>query len=100
MNTSMKHAFGKALILLTLLVLVSSAAQANTYVWKNPAGGNWQDPTSWNPNGVPGLSDIASLTASGSFGFSPGASYTITLTNIVIASNLTLVVHSSSNQTV
>jgi len=49
---------------------------------------------------VPGPSDIASLNASSSYGFSPNASYTITLTSSVVASNLALVAHSSSNQTV
>jgi len=82
------------------LFIGAGNTQATTYVWTKPAGGIWSDPTSWNPSGVPGPSDIASLNASSSYGFSPNASYTITLTNSIVASNLTLVAHSSSNQTV
>jgi PKD repeat protein len=96
----MNHTLCRTLIFSVLLGLASSTAQATTYIWIKPAGGIWSDPTSWNPNGVPGPSDYASLNASSTYGFSRSAAYTITLTNSVVASNLTLVAHSSSNQTV
>ena len=89
-----------ALALALGLSIGAGNTQATTYLWAKPAGGIWSDSTSWSPNGVPGPSDTASLTASGSLGFGANPAYTITLTNNGIANNLVLEAHSSSNQTV
>ncbi len=97
---SIRNPVAGALTLTLGLFIGTATTQATTYVWTKPAGGIWSDPTSWNPSGVPGPSDTASLTASGSLGFGANPAYTITLTNNGIANSLVLEVHSSSNQTV
>src|SRR6267142_2751950 len=56
--------------LLFILTFTLHTYAAN-FTWINTAGGLWSDFASWNPNGVPGSADTASITNSGT--------YTITL---------------------
>jgi hypothetical protein len=66
-----------------LALLRCSAGYSATLVWTNTAGGNWSDSASWSPNQVPGVSDDAVVTNSGS--------YSVTLdTNPVVIASLTL----------
>src|SRR5271170_1235111 len=38
-----------------------------TITWTNTAGGNWSVAANWNPNQVPGISDTAQITTSGTY---------------------------------
>ena len=40
---------------------------ADTYIWNNPAGGNWSNAANWSPNAVPGPGDIAKITTGGTY---------------------------------
>jgi hypothetical protein len=58
------------------------SARAATITWTNAAGGNWGTAANWNPNQVPGASDTALITSSGT--------YTVTLDSDVTLASLTL----------
>ena len=51
-------------------------------VWTNLAGGNWNNPTNWSPNQVPGATDNALITNAGT--------YTVTLNANADITSLTL----------
>src|SRR5689334_7122189 len=53
--------------LLLLLVLGHNLANSAPITWTNTSGGNWNDATNWSPNHVPGSSDDAIITASGTY---------------------------------
>ena len=40
---------------------------ANAANWINTSGGSWFDPANWSPFGVPGSSDVVTITASGTY---------------------------------
>ena len=57
---------GGALAVAAALLAVASPARAVDYVWNNPAGGNWNAPANWTPNGVPSANaDTATITLRG-----------------------------------
>ena len=61
---------------------IASVTHAVTITWTNTAGGNWSVSNNWSPNQVPGVSDTALITNSGT--------YTITVTTVVGVSNVFL----------
>jgi len=54
-------------LLTTYLALQAGPARATVFVWTNSASGNWSNPANWSPNGVPGSSDNAIITNSGTY---------------------------------
>jgi hypothetical protein len=75
---------GLALNLFALLLALAFGrpASAATVAWTNLAGGNWSVADNWSPNQVPGPSDNALITLSGS--------YTVSLDGDATVGNLTL----------
>ncbi len=71
-----------AIALLLLLVIGNTVADSATITWTNTSGGNWSVATNWSPNQVPGISDTALITNSGT--------YTVTNTTVVGVSNVFL----------
>jgi hypothetical protein len=70
MNTFMKKPGLLPLIIASLFGLILTAtppAGAASYTWINNAGGNWNVAANWSPNGVPGGSDSAAITTTGSY---------------------------------
>ncbi|MBI3879322.1 MAG: hypothetical protein HY301_04570 [Verrucomicrobia bacterium] len=57
-------------------------AHATAITWTNLNGGLWSQATNWNPNQVPGISDTALITQSGT--------YTVTLDVAATVNSLTL----------
>jgi len=53
--------------------LMSSAYATTTYTWTGTTSGNWSDSTKWDTNGVPASDVTNSLVA-----FNPGATYSVT----------------------
>jgi hypothetical protein len=69
-NTFMKKPGLLPLIIASLFGLILTAtppAGAASYTWINNAGGNWNVAANWSPNGVPGFSDSAAITTTGSY---------------------------------
>src|SRR5262249_54598866 len=52
------------LTLAALAALAAPAGAATTYTW-NQTGSAWNSSTSWNPNGVPTVSDFVVFNSSG-----------------------------------
>lgn len=53
--------------LLFSFVLAVSSASAGIINWTNTQGGSWFDAANWSPTGVPGGSDVATITNSGTY---------------------------------
>ncbi len=72
------------LFLLTggILAVAAFSGQAGPIVWTNTTGGNWNAATNWSPNQVPGATDDAFITNSGT--------YTVTLNLASSVGTLTL----------
>ena len=70
-----------SLMMLALGVLASIPSHAETLLWTNTSGGNWNAAANWEPNQVPGVSDNAVITAAGT--------YTVTLNADVNVASLT-----------
>lgn len=51
--------FGSGLFPILALVLLSLSAHAATLTWNGGTGGQWDDPTKWQPQQVPGAGDTA-----------------------------------------
>jgi len=66
-------------ICLAGFTMVASAAN---YQWTNTLGGNWQVAANWSPNAVPGSFDNATIAANGT--------YTVSITNTILASTFNL----------
>jgi hypothetical protein len=49
------------------LIIAAASARAANIVWTNTAGGNWSDTNSWDPNQMPGSSDMAVITNDGTY---------------------------------
>ncbi len=62
----MKQAFFYLYIALAFCLFTTSTRGA-TITWAPGNSGNWSNPTNWNPNQVPGPSDVAIITASGDY---------------------------------
>jgi hypothetical protein len=81
----MKRPFAARIFFCTLLcfVLGSHLANAGIKNWINTSGGNWFDPLSWSPNGVPTASDSVTITNNGTYtvlvstGYVASTSFTI-----------------------
>jgi hypothetical protein len=54
-------------ICLFATIAVQHSVQATIKTWNNASGGTWFEPGSWTPSGVPGTSDTASITLSGTY---------------------------------
>ena len=63
----------------------------NTFMWNNAAGGNWQDPANWTPNGVPGSGDLAIIGL--------GGDYTVNVSNVSVTVSVIEMGGSSGTQT-
>src|SRR5258708_1801550 len=74
--------FQLCLFSISILVCLTSTAVGSTVAWTNSLGGNWSTAANWNTGTVPGPSDIALITA--------GGSYTVTLDVDATIANLTL----------
>src|SRR5262245_10627380 len=48
-------------------VLFPLKLPANNIVWTNLAGGNWSATNNWSPNSLPGATDSAFITNSGTY---------------------------------
>jgi hypothetical protein len=82
MNGPCNHyRFPRACIAL-LLVGIGFSLNAGTITWTNIHGGDWSTASNWSPNQVPGGSDTALITTSGTYAITDNA-------NIQVA-NLTL----------
>src|ERR1039457_2346957 len=77
----MKIRLNCCFIVLALLA-IASVTHATTITWTNTAGGNWSVAANWSPNQVPGASDTAQITTSGT--------YAVTNSGTASASVLTL----------
>jgi len=66
--------------LLIVSTLLGSVATAATITWTNTASGNWNLPSNWNPNRVPGDDDTAT--------FSTPGTYTVSVTDTESVCNL------------
>lgn len=67
------------IVFLLVLAVFPDATQAGDVSWKNPVSGNWNDPTKWDTDIVPGPSDNVFITVDGT--------YTVTLNvNATVAS--------------
>src|ERR1017187_8605147 len=77
----MKIRLNCCFIVLALLA-IASVTHATTINWTNTAGGNWSVAANWSPNQVPGSSDNAVITTTGS--------YTVTLNTSPTVGSLTL----------
>ena len=64
------------------LLLIIHRAHSATLIWTNTAGGDWSVAANWSPNQVPGSSDNAFITNSGS--------YTVTLNAQATVNSLSL----------
>src|SRR5262245_17766533 len=51
----------------TWLMCLVAPAFATTLTWKAAATGSWTVPTNWLPNQVPGMNDVAVITAAGTY---------------------------------
>ena len=58
--------FQRASVAAILWFAVLDARAANI-VWTNASSGNWNAPANWNPNQVPGASDVAIITNAGTY---------------------------------
>ena len=63
----MRHQFSRPFVALALVFATALAASAADIYWTNIAGGNWSRAANWNPNVIPGATDMALITASGSY---------------------------------
>jgi hypothetical protein len=68
--------------LASLMLTATTPAKAASYTWTNTAGGNWNAAANWSPNGVPGGTDSAAITTTGS--------YTVTMSDTESVGTLTL----------
>ncbi len=59
--------FGRLMVALFLLALAGQSAEAATYRWNNPAGGDFSAADNWSPPGVPGASDTAIIDLAGTY---------------------------------
>jgi len=71
-----------ALPCLLLTIFMVLTANANSYQWANPQGGDWGEPSNWSPNGIPITGDSATITLPGT--------YTVTATNNLVFTGLIL----------
>src|SRR5271154_356196 len=62
---------------LLFLAIGGTVADAATITWTNTAGGNWSVAANWSPNQVPGSSDDAVITASGTYNVTLDTSPTV-----------------------
>src|SRR5437773_191575 len=70
----------------------TNSALATSYSW-NVSSGDWFTATNWNPNGVPGASDDATISNGGSATVSADAQVTsFTLSNGTLTGDFTLTV--------
>ncbi|MEY4386589.1 MAG: hypothetical protein RLY20_1872, partial [Verrucomicrobiota bacterium] len=72
----------RILSLLSLLAICQQNIKATDIVWTNTTGGNWNVAANWSPNTVPGATDSAIITNSGT--------YTVTINAASTVTNLTL----------
>ncbi len=65
----MKQLFSTRVLFYSLLFFVLGARPADAAIknWINTSGGNWFDPLSWSPNGVPTGSDVVTITNNGTY---------------------------------
>jgi hypothetical protein len=68
--------------LFALVLFSTIGTNAATITWTNSAGGNWSVTNNWSPNQVPGASDTAFITNSGT--------YVVALDTIITVSGITL----------
>lgn len=69
-------------VALVLGMFLTEASQAANLVWTNAANGDWGVAANWQPNAIPGASDTAWITNSGT--------YTVSLSANTTVANLTL----------
>lgn len=58
---------GALLLSAGVLTFANLPGWAATIIWTNTSGGNWSVAANWNPNQVPGSSDMALITVSGAY---------------------------------
>lgn len=79
------------LVATVVLCLGTVALRGSTITWKNATNGNWSNAANWNPTHVPGPSDTAAITASGT--------YTVTLDVTADVGGLVLGANDGNTQT-
>ena len=67
-------------LLLTICMVLTT--HATSYQWANAQDGDWGNPGNWSPGGIPGTGDSAAITTPGT--------YTVTATNTIVFTGLTL----------
>ncbi len=77
MNTRIKNS-----IIVLAIFTAFTTAHADTIVWTNTAGGNWNTAANWSPNVIPGSSDTVEVTND--------ASYTVNVDGTANAGNMVL----------
>src|SRR5271157_1806668 len=83
-----------------MFVLGSDAGRAATITWTNLLGGNWSNPTNWSPNQVPGASDTAQITTSGTYTVTNSATASVSVLTLGGASGAQTLLLSSGTFTV
>lgn len=80
----------------TLLLLVSSPAQATNYLWNSTTAANWSTTAAWSPNGTPGVGDDLDMTMSSAAGILQLAGTTRTVNSMTKTGTGTWVINGSS----
>jgi len=71
----------RATFVVLALIAMAGRAHANTITWINPTVGIWSNPSNWNPANVPGPTDTAVITNTGSVVYLQGS---VEVSNIVL----------------
>ena len=64
---SLEELGGQTTILTTGLQFQDPEQHGRVILWNNAAGGNWLDPSNWNPRQVPGENDLVYVTEPGEY---------------------------------
>jgi hypothetical protein len=67
------------LIAIATTLVLSVPAAATDYTWTGAASSDWFNPANWNPNGVPGSEDSASINGT------VNASANVTVSNLTLS---------------
>jgi hypothetical protein len=71
-------------LIFSWVIAISQPAGAATLVWTNIAGGDWNNATNWSPNQVPGGTDSAWITNSGTYTVGLQNYYGNAISNLVV----------------
>src|SRR3954468_8299208 len=89
----MKPLLPTRVLLYSLLLVLLGTHHSNAVIknWINTSGGNWFDPLSWAPNGVPTAGDGVTITNNGT--------YTVLVSTGVVSTTVFTIGGASGKQT-